>query len=239
MLRGYRKLVALQQETDRSVKTVLVDGVEVRRILLRTCAKYYRAGLEIFLLGQLFERLERVLEHNADDLAHVFDESAAAEFSEEWLDVAGQLMPQRRFETLCDAIETGQIDSLELLDDQLGRITDAHDDDVWTWVRWAYGQAFDQPLAELSIDDLQAASQSYLKVRGQFLRLVVADAEKEFAETARVGFGVTPADADTDFTAIRGSCGENEFVCQLKRVLASLEQRVERVIATLNGLRPQ
>jgi len=236
MLRGYRKLVGLQKEADRSVKTVQVDGVAVRRVLLRTGAKYYRSGLEIFLLGQLFERLERALDRNIKDLVSVLTESAQAEFSEEWVDVAGQLMPQRRFEALCEAIEMGRIETLQEVDDQLEQIATAYDDDAWAWSCWAYGQVFDRQLNELRIDDLRAAARSYLKVRGQFLRLVLVDAEKEFAASARVGFGVTttPSDADADFATIRGTYEENDFVRQLNQNLESLRQRVERLLATLD-----
>ena len=153
MLRGYRKLVGLQKEADRSVKTVQVDGVAVRRVLLRTGAKYYRSGLEIFLLSQLFERLERALDRNIKDLVSVLTESAQAEFSEEWVDVAGQLMPQRRFEALCEAIEMGRIETSQEVDDQLEQIATAYDDDAWAWSCWAYGQVFDRQLNELRIDD--------------------------------------------------------------------------------------
>jgi hypothetical protein len=83
---------------------------------------------------------------------------------------------------------------------------------------------------------LRAAARSYLKVRGQFLRLVLVDAEKEFAASARVGFGVTttPSDADADFATIRGTYEENDFVRQLNQNLESLRQRVERLLATLD-----
>ena len=65
---------------------------------------------------------------------------------------------------------------------------------------------------------------------------MLVDAEKEFAASARVGFGVTttPSDGDADFATIRGTYEENDLVRQLNQNLESLRQRVERLLATLD-----
>ena len=58
---------------------------------------------------------------------------------------------------------------------------------------------------------------------------VLADAEKEFDEMARTGFGVDGSEQDVleDFREVRGSYNENRFVRQLQSEIEQVKHRVK------------
>jgi hypothetical protein len=59
--------------------------------------------------------------------------------------------------------------------------------------------------------------------------MVLNDAEKEFDETARAGFGIDGA-RDLDFKAVRGTYEGNNFVKQLKQQTKEIEKNYNEII---------
>lgn len=70
-----------------------------------------------------------------------------------------------------------------------------------------------------------------LKVRSKFLNLVTADAQKEFDESSRLGFGQDgeAGDVERDFRQVRGLYEENQFVLEMKGSVDRLHRRIERI----------
>jgi hypothetical protein len=69
----------------------------------------------------------------------------------------------------------------------------------------------------------------------RFNNLVLKDAEKEFAQCSRVGYGID-GDAtirDQDFEAVRGTFADNKFVVELKKESEEAVKKVERICAAL------
>jgi len=218
MLRGSEKLSQTYETADRSQDVVKLDGAEVRRVLLRKSIKFYQAGIELYLEDRLVQRYQTA---GDQDPAAVH---ADAVFSEDWIDLAGQMMPQKRFEQLCDRLESGAIDSVDQLQTELATIHATYAQDEWAWVAWAYQKHFGKSPAEMTADDWQAAADSLRQKRSKFLNLVLGDASKEFNKITRTGFGVSGDDseAEADFTAVRGTMDENKFVKQMRQQIDEL-----------------
>jgi hypothetical protein len=230
MLRGTARLQELMDTTDRSVKVVTIEGAEVRRVLLRTGIKYYKAGIEMYLQERLVSRVERahrVGNHHQAIGSLTVDSQAV--FSDQWIDLAGQLMPETRFDTLCEQIETGQIGSVAELQAALMEIHTHYEEDEWAWTVWAYQQHFGQEVTRLTTADLRAAAESWRDVRTKFLKLILYDAGKEFESVTQTGFGISPTQSQrmADFTGVRGTCEQNKFVRQIEQEIMEVAQRVE------------
>jgi len=148
------------------------------------------------------------------------------------------MMPRKRLDDLCEAIESGAVGDLDAINAELDKIHAAYDQDEWTWVRWAYAQLFDADLDEATVDDMKKAADDFLKVRSRFLNLVLNDANKEFDDAVRAGFGQDGTDEEiaVDFTAVRGEFETNKFVKQMKGDLEELADRVERFKQTVSNL---
>ena len=82
------------------------------------------------------------------------------------------------------------------------------------------------------------AAEKYLKVRGKFLNLVIADAEQEFGEMSQSGFGQDGAgdDAVADFEQVRGTYDANAFVKEMKQSVQDLNERIEQLKQKLEAL---
>jgi len=227
MLRGAANLKRLEAQTERSVEEVSVGGAIVRRAILRTGQKYYRTGIEVYLLEKVFERLER----GAEDPRAALAADPAALSSETWVDIGGQLMPQARLDQIEDAVESGAIAEPAALAAAFAAARDSYAADEWSWVRGAARAALGVDLDAAGRDQLAALADAYGKAKGKFLRLVLADAEREFDEVSRLGFGQDgpPEAAAADFAAVRGRYEANKFVCEVQALIAAVERRVREV----------
>jgi hypothetical protein len=231
MIKASEKLKELQDTTDRSVEEVSIGGALVKRLMLRTSQKYYRTGIQMYLLEKLIDRLEKAIKSRKADLGEALATDSAAVYSERWVDVAGQLMPLQRLRDLEDAIEAGAIDTVEAFDAQTRAIHAHYEADEWAWARQAYAQVFGADPSELTTEGLREAAATLGKVRTKFLHLVAADAQKEFSEVSHIGFGQDGSDDDIekDFRAVRGVYEENAFVQEIRQAIEQLEERLARI----------
>ena len=231
MIKAARRLKELQDATDRSVEEVSIEGGLVKRLLLRTSQKYYRTGIEMYLLEKVVQRIEAALD---DPKRNEKAGSAAlqdAVYSPDWVDIAGQLMPRQRLVDLEGALETGSVATLDAFDAAIANILRHYGADEWAWVRNAYEEVFGVPVGELTAEKACEAARGLLRVKSKFLNLVTADAQKEFSESSRLGYGQDGEvdDVERDFRQVRGLCEENQFVLEMNRSIEQLHQRIERI----------
>ena len=229
MLTGRAVLMDCQNRTDRQVQTVVINGAEVKRVLLRTGLKYYRYGIETYLLEKVVNRAEHALsEHKT--LTEAFATATDACYSEDWLDIGGQLMPRGRLDDLVQAIMTGTLTRIEEFQRAVDQIAEAYEEDEWVWVKQTYARVFECDLGEVDETKLANLAEQLMTVKGKFLKLVLADGKKEFDDSMRTGFGLdgAPADAEKDFLAVRGTYEQDKFVAQMQDELSALEQKVEK-----------
>ncbi|MCI0491784.1 MAG: DUF4954 family protein [Planctomycetes bacterium] len=231
MVRGAAWLDELHKGVDRTVATVNAGGATIKRVLLRTGVKRYTAAVERYLLEQIFLRLERRLAGVGGSLRHLFSADAAAVDSTDWIDLGGQLMPRERWENLSNAVVAGSIETIDQLQRALLQIREFYEEDTWLWVRRQSQESLGFDLDCLTIEQVQGFVARYCEQQQKFLRLVLLDAEHEYDEGSRIGFGVDGAanDRDRDFVAVRGAFQKNSFVRQVTAELESLPARCDAV----------
>ena len=238
MLKANSELKHLQQTTDKNIEEVSIGGAIVKRPIVRSSQKYYRTGIELYLLERVVERLEKQIEIT-DDIEKIFVCEPDALYSERWVDVCGQLMGQNRLEQLWNEIEEGIISTIEQFYERIQQIQADYRKDEWIWVKGKYKEYFGLELDKLKKEQLLEAIDKYLKVKSKFLNLVIADAQKEFTGLSQTGFGQDglPEDEKKDFINIRGNYEENPFVREMKKNIENLNQIVERLkkIVEQNG----
>lgn len=225
MIRGSQILQKLQQDTDSNVDVVTIHGAIVKRILLRTCLRYYRTGIELYLLEQVVRRGEQAMS-DGRSFMDAFVVASSAVYSEDWLDIGGQLMARGRLQEFTEAVGRGTITDVDGFFAALDQIVASYDDDQWAWVRPMYEQVFQRELADPTHNDLLAAAIQLADVKGKFLKQVLLDAQKEFEDRTGYGHGGSADDIDLDFSRVRGSFADNAFVQQVRQELESLPQRV-------------
>jgi hypothetical protein len=238
MVAGAELLLRLQESTDRSVAAVNVGGVEIKRVLLRMGAKRYTAAVERYLLEQIFQRLEQRPAGRGTKLKDVFAPNAKAVYSKEWLDVGGQLLPRVRFERIVSETENGEIKSVEQLQRALMSAREAYGEDVWLWSRHQAQESLGVNFDEVTVEQARDFAALYSDQQQKLLRLVLIDAEREYDESSRIGFGMdgNSAARDQDFAAVRGRFEDNGFVKQLHADIEQMGKRCEAVRQQLTVL---
>ena len=223
MIKGSSILKQLQQETDKSVDSVTAGGAQVKRVLLRTGQKFYRTGIEMYLGEKIIERAEKVIAGGLAAIREAFGSDKDGVYSEEWVDIGGQLMAKQRLLELTEAVEAGGIKDAAAFNDELQRIEQVSEQDQWCWVKKTSSEVFGVELDNITGEQLLKLAELYLKVRTKFLKLVRGDAEKEFGEMSQIGFGRDGAadDVGEDFVQVRGRYEDNSFV---KEMQSEIEQ---------------
>lgn len=231
MIKASERLRDLQETTDRAVEEVSIGGALVKRLMLRTSQKYYRTGIQMYLLENVISRLESAIADSQIDPQKALATDNEAVYSAEWVDVGGQLMPVQRLRAFEDAIEAGAIDTIEAFNAQTQAIHACYEADEWLWARRAYEHVFGTDLGKLTVDGIREATASLEKVKTKFLHLVAADAQKEFSEVSHIGFGQdgSAEDVEKDFQAVRGRYEENAFVQEIRQTVEQLQRRIARL----------
>jgi len=231
MLTADGKLKDLQDNTDRSIEEVSVCGTVVRRVILRTGRKHYRTGVEMYLLEKVLDKAQQARDGSDEALRSALAADPESRYSAQWVDIGGQLMAKDRLSELEEAVQSGKTASIADFAQALGDIHAAGGIDEWAWVRNTYRQVFGVDLDKVTAQDILDAVEKYLKVRGKFLNLVIADAEKEFGQMSQSGFGQDGSDNDAteDFRQVRGTYDANAFVREMKQSLQDLAARMERL----------
>ena len=144
------------------------------------------------------------------------------------MDISGQLMPRRRLGDLVHAIVDGVVDTVEQFHAELDKIAAAYDEDEWAWVKSAYEQVFGGGLDSISEDEVIAIVEAYVQAKGRYLKHILADAQKEFSERTRIGFGQDREidDAEGDFIQVRGTYEQSKFVKEIRDEQEALKDRV-------------
>ncbi len=232
MIKACSILKHLQENTDRSVEDVAMNGVRMKRVLLRTSQKLYRTGIEMYLLEKILAKAEKYIDGGIEKIRKAFATPAAgAVYSRVWVDIGGQLMPRQRLLDVTAAIESGKIADFKTFNTEMEKIHQAAENDEWLWVKNAYKEVFNRDLEKLAKAEFIEDVESYQKAKTKFLKLVLVDAEKEFNEISRTGFGQDGSadDLGEDFRQVRGQYDQNKFVRQIHDNIKETERRVKRL----------
>jgi hypothetical protein len=238
MIKACSILKNLQDTTDRSVDEVTINGAQMKRVLMRTGQKFYRTGIEMYLLEKVLERAKDALDDGIEKIREAFLPDSGAVYSSDWVDIGGLLMPRQRLLDLTEAVESGKVSDFAAFSSELKKIYNARTKDEWAWVRNAYKEVFGSDLQNLAKDDLIAAAESYRSVRMKFLKQVLADAEKDFDKQTRTGFGQDGCgvDIDEDFRQVRGQYDDNRFVKETRDNIEAVERYTSRLKAKIAAI---
>ena len=222
MLRAERELQQLLDAVSRDVEQVRYKGVTIKRLLLRTGVKSYRNAVDLYLQNKVLERALPVLDQGPEAMRQALAAQDGAVYSADWADVGGLLIAQDRLRQLTDAIESGAIASVAQFQTAFEKAWAAYELDEWAWVRQTYQDRTGHSVDELTTESIATMRQARDKAEGTAVKKILADAEKEFGEGARIGFGLDGGHGEemADFEAVRGTYDGNSFVDQMRERLA-------------------
>lgn len=194
MLRGEHVLNELYE---RDEEMVYYRGLTIKRPMLRAGAKIYGGAIDAWLAKKMVEYSNRDSKPPANANA--------------WADISGLLISRERIDLLEQAIENAAIESVEQFQNAIARAAALYAEDECAWVRKTYQARFG---ASIDIERLKREAAQWENALNQ---KVLLDAEKEFGEAARYGYGQDCEDPSADFEAVRGTFDENAFVKSIRK----------------------
>jgi hypothetical protein len=140
-------------------------------------------------------------------------------------------MPRDRFEQIASEIVSGAINTVDKFRQSLISGRDAYDEDVWLWACNQAQESLGVNFDEITVEQARDFVVQYSDQQQKLLRLVLVDAEREYDESSRIGFGMDgdAAARDQDFAAVRGRFEDNSFVRQLHADIEQISQRCEAI----------
>lgn len=231
MIKGQSILQDLYAEAERSQEYVSYQGILIKRLLLKTCTRYYRMALEKYFGDVLVAKIGAEPVKSLDDL--VKTAKGAQSGDSKWIDVSGLLCAQPRLENLLNDIRDKKISNLDQLQSELQTIHGSYALDEWSWVLsnipGFYG------FEALTTENLKTVLEKWKISSTKLLNMVEMDASKEFEGNVRTGFGID-GHQDLDFEAVRGSFEANSFKKQLDEMRQGIESNFDKALTILNNL---
>jgi NDP-sugar pyrophosphorylase family protein len=218
MIRAVRILQELYDKTAKGEEYVKYNGINIKRVLLKTNKKYYQLILSKYFGDVLLKRMKKT---NASKISEILKtDSKGVAGNNDWVDICGLLCTRERVNKLIADIENEKINDFEKLQNELEKIYNSYEADEWNWVLVNYKEYTGKEIK----DDIESLLASWKEASIKFYDMVLNDAKKEFVGKARTGFGID-GNQDADFEAVRGKYETNKFV---KQLLAKKEE-VEKI----------
>jgi len=225
MLRGKKIMQELYEKTVKGQESIVYKAIHIKRLLLKTCPRYYQMALDMYFGDLLVRHMEALA---AGDFAKGFgaSEPEGETGTGNWVDVNGLICRQSRLDRLLQEIESGQVKSFDELQEKLKNIHSAYGADEWNWYLSIFSELHGKELSAATKEDVNGILDFWQKASRKYLNLVANDAKKEFEGNVRTGYGIDGNQAE-DFSAVRGNYEDNSFIRQLNQLVVEMEQRYE------------
>jgi hypothetical protein len=238
IVNGINILNELAEKTPKTQDYISYKGLNIHRLLLKTSRKYYEMALKIFIGQELIKRLDGI---NSTTSAGELTEKIKTQGKEgrgKWVDFCGLITPLGKIEALIDSVKTGNIKSLDDLNNSLLEMYNNYGKYTWEWCSGLIESQLGIDLANITASSLLPIIADWKLNAVKFNNMILKDAEKEFDTSTRLGFGIDGDEntRDQDFLAVRGSYDENKFVIGLKKETIAIEEKADRIINILEKI---
>jgi Domain of unknown function (DUF4954)/Domain of unknown function (DUF6819) len=240
MINGRDLLRKLRETSGPTSDYFAYHSVRIRKAALERGIVLYQTAIDKFLGNCLLQRLAGQEFADLEALRLILRPETDLGPGK-WIDLAGMFAPERAIEQTLDDIENGPIDTLEALDARFASIHETYATYEWAWavdvIQQQLGKTIDAITAEDVLDLTTRWKEAVLELDNQ----LYADAKKEYAATAQIGFGLD-GDEETkqhDFEAVRGSFEADDFVAEIEKHIAAKTELAKDLIRRIERLRRQ
>ncbi len=217
MIKAVKILQELYDTAEKGVEFVKYNGINIKRVLLKTNRKYYQLILSKYFGDVLLKRIQKVNANKISDVLKMDEDGVSGK--NEWIDVCGLLCTKERLNKFIADIEAEKINDFDSLQAELEKIYNYYEADEWNWVMENYKEYTGKDISSDVVGLLDAWKEASIKLYD----MVLNDAQKEFVGNTRIGFGID-GNQDADFEAVRGKYDTNKFVKQLGERKAKVEE---------------
>jgi hypothetical protein len=237
ILNAIHILEQLHEKTPKTREFVSYKGIQINRLMLRTSKRYYELALMVYLAGEVVNRLKSGSFQSKGELKQILLPKTESGVKK-WVDLAGMYAEKDQIDRLVDWLVSVKISTVGALHRQLVHIYEACNDNAWNWCASLLRSRKNFDVTSFSVPELKKLLAEWKTGAVKMTNMVLKDAEKEFDQLSRIGFGTDGDEADqqADFEAIRGNYETNSFIVGLKKEVNEIEKTFEQLIAQLDSL---
>jgi hypothetical protein len=240
MINGQNLLRQLRETSGPTSDYFAYHSVRIPKTALQRGIVLYQTGINKFLGNCLLKQLEGKEFADVEALRTALKPQTQIGPGK-WIDLAGMFAPEKVVEQLLTDIETDAIANLADLDARFASIYEAYSLYEWAWAADVIEKQLDKSVEAITAEDVLALTARWKEAVLELDRKLYADAEKEYAATAQIGFGLD-GDSETkqlDFEAVRGSFGVDDFVAEIEKHIAAKTEMAKDLILRTERLRRQ
>jgi len=231
-------LQKLSDETPVNKEMVQINGVYIKRLLLKRCRKYYEMAVKIYIGNEILNQLK------ANDKIKSFSElkqvllQPSASGIGHWVDASGMLTSAEMLQAVLNEVREGRISGIGDLEESLRGLHSRYEEANWSWCKSLLANHLQHPVNELSIEELMTIISDWQDSMLKLDNMILSDSQKEFDVISRIGFGIDGDNStrDRDFEAVRGTHETNKFVKEIKSEMDSVTRSAETWINHLKNL---
>jgi hypothetical protein len=240
MLNGCRLLENLKTTSGKNTEYYTYNNVRIKSSSLDRGIKFYQTGIDKFLGNCLIKRLENKQFQNVDELRAALQPETDVGPGK-WVDLAGLFAPEEAVQKLLSDIESGAIRQLSDVTEAFRSMHSGYEAYEWAWAANVLQQRLSKVIDKITADDITELTTRWKKAVVELDNILHADAKKEFAATAQIGYGLD-GDEKTkhkDFAAVRGTFEEDSFVSEIEQHITSKTALGDELISRMENLRQQ
>ena len=238
MLNGRQLLKDLKATSGETSDYFTYHSVKIQNASLDRGIELYEIGTAKFVGNCLIHRLENKHFKTVDELrAALQPETDMGPGA--WVDLAGLFAPERAVQKMLADIEKGTISTLEQVTEAFQSMHDNYPAYEWAWAADVLQARLGKKIDEITADDIIELTTKWKEAVVALDHRLYADARKEFAATAQIGFGLD-GDEQTkhlDFAAVRGTFEEDSFVSEIEKHIFSKTELANELISRMEKLR--
>jgi hypothetical protein len=222
MVNGRDLLRNLKTTSGETSEYFTYHNVKIKNSSLDRGVKLYQIGIDKFLGNCLIHQLQGKQFKSVEQLRAALQPKTNLGPGK-WVDLAGLLAPEDAVKKMLSDIENGAISTLEQVEDSFKSIHESYSEYEWAWVANMLQQCLGKTIDEITPEDIIDLTMKWKEAVVELDHLLYADAKKEFAATAQIGFGLD-GDEQTkhsDFAAVRGLFEKDGFVSEIEKHIAA------------------
>ena len=237
MLSGSSLLRNLKATSGENTEYFTYNSVRIPKSSLEGGIRLYEIGIDKFLGNCLISRLQGRQLASVDELRSALAAQTNVGRGK-WIDLAGLFAPQETVEKLLNDIESGAVTTLEQVAEAFRSMHDSYPAYEWAWATGVLQQRICRSINRVTAQDIIDLVARWKSAVVELDQMLYADAKKEFAAPAQIGFGVDGDETSrkADFEQVRGTFDKNGFVHEIEEHIARKTALADELIASLQKI---
>ncbi len=225
MFEGRELLLKLKNISGEASSEYSYNNMIIKGPALEKGLKLYQTGINKSLGNSLIKRLEKTqFTTNSELRKRLIPDQPMGKGV--WVDLAGLIAPQKAVDKLLDEIESGRMNSVEMIAESFSEMHKMYYVWEWTWSSDRIEAEEGKKIEELTAGDVIRIVEKWKKSVTDLDKQLYEDARKEFALSSMTGFGIDGGDEvkKLDFEQVRGEFESNP-------VVAAIQEHIRKKIA--------